>query len=369
MEGNFPSQTPPAPAGTGANSSGDMSCSNSVASSMESSVSSAESGPAAARNPIGVSETVTMSTVEAGSMVMESPSPPAVSIEPGNSSTIENNHGPVAPAVEPINPFDQVKEQNSNSTESSSSMNASNSSSMQGSLVENAPVEAGLSPDRPISGSNSDSSTSHQPTNPQPNPPSPSILSRATDGSSVLVNPVSNSLRNVAPPTDLLSEDDSTEPSSALTSSSPGDPCSSMDGYDTETSDSEQAERNSSVARFVGSSRRRATSTRRGQAQDVKHEHVPDIEDDFLGQKIVAGSLISGFLQKLGRNGKWQTRWFETDGECLSYYKNEKRTKLLATLDLEKVSQLLHWNVSVSVLLFQRYCELTQRVSCRLDLL
>jgi PH domain len=49
------------------------------------------------------------------------------------------------------------------------------------------------------------------------------------------------------------------------------------------------------------------------------------------------GLLIAGYLQKLGRNGKWQTRWFETDGECLSYYKNQKRSKLLATLELQKV--------------------------------
>lgn len=52
-------------------------------------------------------------------------------------------------------------------------------------------------------------------------------------------------------------------------------------------------------------------------------------------------ALIYGHLQKLGRNGKWQTRWFETDGECLSYYKTSKRTKLLATLDLEKVGSIV----------------------------
>ena len=50
-------------------------------------------------------------------------------------------------------------------------------------------------------------------------------------------------------------------------------------------------------------------------------------------------ALIYGHLQKLGRNGKWQTRWFETDGQCLSYYKSSKRSKLLATLDLEKVCE------------------------------
>jgi hypothetical protein len=53
------------------------------------------------------------------------------------------------------------------------------------------------------------------------------------------------------------------------------------------------------------------------------------------------GALIYGYLQKLGRNGKWQTRWFETDGECLTYYKSSKRVKLLATLDLAKVGSIV----------------------------
>jgi hypothetical protein len=61
-------------------------------------------------------------------------------------------------------------------------------------------------------------------------------------------------------------------------------------------------------------------------------------EDD---EAEAADALIYGHLQKLGRNGKWQTRWFETDGECLSYYKTSKRTKLLATLDLEKVGSIV----------------------------
>jgi PH domain len=52
-------------------------------------------------------------------------------------------------------------------------------------------------------------------------------------------------------------------------------------------------------------------------------------------------ALICGYLQKLGRNGKWQARWFETDGECLTYYKSSKRVKLLATLDLAKVGSIV----------------------------
>ena len=56
---------------------------------------------------------------------------------------------------------------------------------------------------------------------------------------------------------------------------------------------------------------------------------------------MLEGALIYGYLQKLGRNGKWQTRWFETDGECLTYYKSSKRSKLLATLDLAKVGSIV----------------------------
>ena len=51
-----------------------------------------------------------------------------------------------------------------------------------------------------------------------------------------------------------------------------------------------------------------------------------------------AKPLIYGFLHKLGRNGHWQKRFFETNGERLTYYKSVKRTKALATLDLCKVS-------------------------------
>jgi hypothetical protein len=64
-------------------------------------------------------------------------------------------------------------------------------------------------------------------------------------------------------------------------------------------------------------------------------------KDSAEEEGIVQGALIYGYLQKLGRNGKWQTRWFETDGECLTYYKSSKRSKLLATLDLAKVGSIV----------------------------
>lgn len=61
-----------------------------------------------------------------------------------------------------------------------------------------------------------------------------------------------------------------------------------------------------------------------------------EAEDDDLYQGQVK-PLIYGYLHKLSRSGKWQLRFFETDGESLSYFKSEKRVKLLATLDLFKV--------------------------------
>jgi len=73
-----------------------------------------------------------------------------------------------------------------------------------------------------------------------------------------------------------------------------------------------------------------------------KHLSRKDSDD------LADGAVISGCLHKLGRNGKWQMRWFESDGECLSYYKSSKRVKLLATLDLEKVSA--HSMVSIMYL-------------------
>lgn len=56
---------------------------------------------------------------------------------------------------------------------------------------------------------------------------------------------------------------------------------------------------------------------------------------------VIEGVLIYGYLQKLNRNGKWQTRWFESDGECLTYFKSSKRVKLLASLDLAKVGSIV----------------------------
>ena len=46
---------------------------------------------------------------------------------------------------------------------------------------------------------------------------------------------------------------------------------------------------------------------------------------------------ISGYLYKMTRDGRWQKRWFETNGNFLTYYKSKKMTKLLAALNLPQV--------------------------------
>ena len=61
------------------------------------------------------------------------------------------------------------------------------------------------------------------------------------------------------------------------------------------------------------------------------------ISEPFLDEGEIK-PLVYGYLYKLGRNGHWQRRFFETNGERLTYYKNVKRTTVLATLDLCKVS-------------------------------
>lgn len=116
-------------------------------------------------------------------------------------------------------------------------------------------------------------------------------------------------------PQAVFDDDENTEPSSMANTANTGDQSLSAE--------SEKPAVATSFSRFVDYARRRMNAEK---------------EEDNEGD-VADGVLISGYLQKLGRNGKWQTRWFETDGECLSYYKSSKRTKLLATLDLEKVKQ------------------------------
>ena len=49
---------------------------------------------------------------------------------------------------------------------------------------------------------------------------------------------------------------------------------------------------------------------------------------------------IHGYLYKLTKEGRWQKRWFETNGSFLTYYKSKKMTKLLAALSLPQVGNI-----------------------------
>ena len=86
----------------------------------------------------------------------------------------------------------------------------------------------------------------------------------------------------------------------------------------------------------VDSTQKETLSRTSNPPPDGTHLHTtipePYLEDGELKP------IIYGYLHKLGRNGHWQKRYFETNGKSLTYYKNVKRTKVLATLDLCKVS-------------------------------
>ena len=58
---------------------------------------------------------------------------------------------------------------------------------------------------------------------------------------------------------------------------------------------------------------------------------------------------ISGYLHKMTRDGRWQKRWFETNGNFLTYYKSKKMTKLLAALNLPQVGEIAVIDASKSI--------------------
>ncbi len=51
-------------------------------------------------------------------------------------------------------------------------------------------------------------------------------------------------------------------------------------------------------------------------------------------------SALSGYLYKKTRDGRWQKRWFETNGVYLTYYKSKKMERLLAALSLPQVGEI-----------------------------
>jgi hypothetical protein len=129
-------------------------------------------------------------------------------------------------------------------------------------------------------------------------------------------------------------EDDDTVPSSTQNSNTNEDPLNVQGG--------------SSIGRFITNTRKRlssrdlkASANEKTMMEPVTHAvygNVPEVSEML---EFEAGNLlICGYLHKFGRNGKWQRRFFETDGENLTYYKTSARSKLLATLDLLKVGDI-----------------------------
>jgi hypothetical protein len=60
------------------------------------------------------------------------------------------------------------------------------------------------------------------------------------------------------------------------------------------------------------------------------------------GSEIAEPQLTrpQGYLLKKSTAGEWQRRYFETNGQFLTYYKSNKKAKLLAALSLPQVGEI-----------------------------
>lgn len=152
---------------------------------------------------------------------------------------------------------------------------------------------------------------------------SPAPISISTAATNIIpAAPVGGGLSNAA---DMLFDDDENTAPSSLGNATDNDTQQSSEPMNRFTS------------RFIESTKRFMSNNNAPLLRKDSDEPVLLMAS---GADSRSTTLIAGYLQKLGRNGKWQTRWFETNGEFLSYYKSSKRSKLLATLDLQKVSSL-----------------------------
>jgi hypothetical protein len=97
---------------------------------------------------------------------------------------------------------------------------------------------------------------------------------------------------------------------------------------------------NSLTSRIIESTKRLISTTTMNSDNNNTNPDPTTTTTSILTSQQNQQCLICGYLEKFGRNNKWQTRWFETNGIYLSYYKSSKRSKLLATLDLQKVSDI-----------------------------
>lgn len=63
--------------------------------------------------------------------------------------------------------------------------------------------------------------------------------------------------------------------------------------------------------------------------------------DSAEGAMAPSSVYINGYLHKQTRDGRWQKRWFETNGSFLTYYKTKKMENLLAGVNLEQVGDIV----------------------------
>jgi hypothetical protein len=59
-----------------------------------------------------------------------------------------------------------------------------------------------------------------------------------------------------------------------------------------------------------------------------------------LSTNSTTSILLSGYLYKKSTNGEWQRRYFEVNGNYLTYYKTHKMAKLLAAVSLPQVGNI-----------------------------
>jgi hypothetical protein len=75
----------------------------------------------------------------------------------------------------------------------------------------------------------------------------------------------------------------------------------------------------------------------------VSSESFSTVGENISDEVIVSetNSLqIRGYLLKKSKEGAWQKRFFETNGNYLTYYKSRKMSKLLAALNLAEVGEI-----------------------------
>ena len=236
---------------------------------------------------------------------------------------ISTNEQPVSPdrshVVLPMTPNpSNTQSPIVSSTRQKASVSVANSdhSVSSGPLIPNTPAIQQL----PAPTAHINHTEQHYPFNEIVGPASPPQLRHASGAPTAVFIPSSADQQGRI----LFDDDENTEPSSAANTTD------NIGGSQGLQPDNRNSQQQSVTENVTGSIIRLLQDTRRRMA-------TKDSRKDSDGEEIQSGALISGYLQKYGRNGKWQVRWFETDGECLSYYKSSKRTKLLATLELEKV--------------------------------